>query len=59
MPTFKKFEEIKVWQKARLFCQEIFVISWETNLVRDYKLKDQINDSSGSIMDNIAEGLRT
>jgi four helix bundle protein len=57
MPTFKKFEEITAWQKARFFCREIFVICIEANLSKDYKLKEQINGSSGSIMDNIAEGF--
>jgi four helix bundle protein len=29
----------------------------QTDLSKDYKVKEQINSSSGSIMDNIAEGL--
>lgn len=57
MATIKKFEDIIAWQKARLFCKEVFVICIETNLSKDYKLKEQINGSAGSIMDNIAEGL--
>jgi four helix bundle protein len=57
MATLTKFEDIKAWQKARLFCQEIFIIIENTKLSKDYKLKEQINGSSGSIMDNISEGF--
>ncbi len=57
MATFKHFEEIAAWQKARILCTEIHKVISETELSRDYKLKDQINDSSGSVMDNIAEGF--
>lgn len=57
MATLTKFEDIKAWQKARFFCNEIFTICEETKLSKDYKLKEQINGSSGSIMDNIAEGF--
>ena len=57
MATLTKFEDIKAWQKARFFCQEIFKIIEETKLSKDYKLKEQINGSSGSAMDNIAEGF--
>ncbi|GAB4093191.1 four helix bundle protein [Flaviaesturariibacter terrae] len=56
MPTFKRFEDIIAWQLARELCKEIRRISLESDLSRDFKLRDQVNASSGSIMDNIAEG---
>jgi len=57
MATFRSFEEIEVWQKARALSIRIYNLSLEGTLSRDYKLRDQINASSGSIMDNIAEGF--
>ncbi len=35
----------------------IFEETTKGNLAKDYKLKDQMNASSGSVMDNIAEGF--
>ena len=55
--TIKRFEDIEGWQMARKLCQEVFRISSTTTLDRDYGLKDQMSRSSGSIMDNIAEGF--
>jgi four helix bundle protein len=57
MATIKKFEDIEAWQRARVLCQKINQVAIETPLSKDYKLKDQINGSSGSVMDNIAEGF--
>lgn len=57
MATFKKFEEIEVWQKARQLDLELFKVVQETAICRDFKLRDQMLGSSGSIMDNIAEGF--
>jgi four helix bundle protein len=57
MASFTRFEEIGAWQKARLLCNSIHQIIVNTDLIKDYKLKEQINGSSGSIMDNIAEGF--
>lgn len=57
MSTWKTFEEIEVWQVARQFCKDIGSILQKDGLKNDFPLRDQINRSSGSIMDNIAEGF--
>jgi len=57
MATIRKFEDKEAWQKARTLAQEIYTLCTTTELAKDFKLRDQINASSGSIMDNIAEGF--
>ena len=57
MATIKRFEDLEIWQDARKLSKEIILISKNTELNRDFKLKAQIKDSSGSVMDNIAEGF--
>lgn len=57
MSTVKQFEDLEIWQKAREICQGIFKVREKSGLKTDYKLYDQINGSSGSTMDNIAEGF--
>ena len=57
MATINQFEELKVWQKSRALCKEIFNLTQAGNFSKDFGLKDQINRSSGSIMDNISEGF--
>ncbi len=57
MATINRFEDLEIWKEARRLAQEIHLISTETELKNDYRFKDQIKASSGSIMDNIAEGF--
>ncbi|PVX45946.1 four helix bundle protein [Flavobacterium sp. 103] len=57
MATIKRFEDLEIWQDARRLSKEVIVISKETDLKTDFRLKDQIKASSGSVMDNIAEGF--
>lgn len=57
MIVVNRFEDLIVWQKARLCCQKIFVITSSGEFAKDFTLKDQINRSAGSVMDNIAEGF--
>ena len=55
MSTFNKFEDIIAWQKARELCKFVNILT--ENFSRDFKLINQIKGSSGSAMDNIAEGF--
>lgn len=57
MATFNRFEDIIAWQKARELCKLINVYSAYDVFSKDFKLVSQIKSSSGSAMDNIAEGF--
>ena len=57
MATFKRFEDIQAWQKARGVTKKIFVVTNEQQFAKDFTLKDQIKRSAISIMANIAEGF--
>jgi four helix bundle protein len=52
-----RFEDLEVWKNARELCKRIRKTVNETGLSKDFSLKDQILRSSGSVMDNIAEGF--
>jgi four helix bundle protein len=57
MASFKRFEEIDAWQKCRSLSKTIFDETRQGMFARDFRLRDQINASCGSVMDNIAEGF--
>jgi four helix bundle protein len=46
-----------MWQKARALAKKLHPVYTNGSFGRDFPLRDQINRSSGSIMDNIAEGF--
>ena len=57
MATYKRFEDLPIWQDARVFAKQIFEASKKGEFSKEYRLCSQIRASSGSIMDNIAEGF--
>ena len=57
MATINSFEDLEVWKKSRGLASDVYKIISSGSLATDYRLRDQINGSSGSIMDNIAEGF--
>lgn len=56
MATFKRFEDIQAWQKARIISMQIYIASAKGDFGRDFDLRSQIRRSATSIMSNIAEG---
>jgi four helix bundle protein len=57
MATITRFEDLEIWKKARQYAKEIFELTNQNGFEKDFGLRNQINDSSGSISDNIAEGF--
>jgi four helix bundle protein len=57
MSKVERFEDLKVWQLSRELCKVIHQLTLKDHFDRDFKLVGQIKSSSGSIMDNIAEGF--
>ena len=57
MATISKFEDLEIWQMAREQAKEVFRLTQEEKFAKDFALKNQINASAGSVMDNIAEGF--
>lgn len=57
MATIRKFEDLDVWQLARQLSKEIKLLTDLDAFSKEFKLKDQMKRSSGSNMDDIAEGF--
>jgi len=57
MATITRFEDLEIWQEARRLAKLIHLMAIETDLKNDFRFRNQIKASSGSVMDNIAEGF--
>ena len=57
MATVKRFEDLEIWKVAIEQADEIFKLTQTEKFSKDFSVKNQINNSSGSVMDCIAEGF--
>ena len=57
MATIIRFEDVEAWKFAREISKEVYALTRNDLLSKDFSLKDQVRRSSGSVMDNIAEGF--
>ena len=53
----RHFEDIEAWQLSRELVREVYRVSREGALAKDFGLQDQIRRAAVSIMSNIAEGF--
>jgi four helix bundle protein len=57
MAKIEKFEDLEIWQKARELNKQVLKIFKYPALSKDFEMVRHIKRTSGSIMDNIAEGF--
>src|SRR2546427_4930636 len=57
MAGVRAFTELLCWRRARAWSKAIFVSTRRAPFCTDRRLAEQINDSSESVMSNIAEGF--
>lgn len=56
MGKINRFEDIEAWKAARKLNKDLFPLINKLEETRRFALKDQLERSAGSMMDNIAEG---
>ncbi|NJL51231.1 MAG: four helix bundle protein, partial [Hydrococcus sp. SU_1_0] len=51
----ESFEDLRVWQKGIELVKQVYIITNEGKLSKDFGLKDQLRRASVSIPTNVAE----
>lgn len=57
MPAARSFTDLQFWRRARQWSKDIFLLTRQPPFRHDERLVRQINDSSESVMSNVAEGF--
>ncbi len=57
MARVERFEDLVAWQKARVLTREVYLVTRQGSLSRDFGLTGQMQRAAVSIMANIAEGF--
>ena len=57
MATIHRFEDLEIWQVAKKLSLKVFRLTETGPASKDFRFRDQIRSSAGSVMDNIAEGF--
>jgi four helix bundle protein len=57
MATYSSFYELPIWQESRILFKEMYALVVASPAIKDFRFRDQICASGGSVMDNIAEGF--
>ena len=57
MATVQRFEDLRVWKRARVLCRDVYTASSSRAFTRDYALRDQLRRAGMSVSLNISEGF--
>lgn len=55
--TYKRFEDLPVWQKAMGLAQDIYCLTESAPFKKAHSLRDQLERAALSVSNNIAEGF--
>jgi four helix bundle protein len=55
MATITKFEDLEIWQLARILCKKVYELTM--SFKKEFRLTEQMKSSSRSILENITEGF--
>ena len=59
MATFHRFEDLEIWETAKKLSLKVIKLTEVGPSFKDFKFRNQIRSSAGSVMDNIAEGFES
>jgi four helix bundle protein len=57
MAKIERFEDLRCWQMSRKLVKDVYGMSTEGALGRDFGTRDQIRRAALSVMNNVAEGF--
>jgi four helix bundle protein len=57
MGKIARFEELIAWQKAKHLMREVYVVTRDGKIAKDFRFCAQIQSAAISVMSNIAEGF--
>jgi four helix bundle protein len=57
MNTVRRFEDLRVWQQARVLVTDVYSDFRDGSVAKDYAFRNQVHDAAISTMSNIAEGF--
>jgi four helix bundle protein len=57
MAGISRFEDIRAWQEGRVLVKQIYLLTQQGSLAKDFGLRDQLQRAAVSAMTNIAEGF--
>ena len=57
MSRVERFEDLIAWQKSRILTAEIYRMTKQGAIAKDFGLSGQIQRAAVSVMSNIAEGF--
>jgi four helix bundle protein len=57
MTTIKRFEDLWVWQQARILVRDVYADFRKGQATKDFAFCDQVHRAALSVMSNVAEGF--